>query len=147
MSIPMKNKIPSYRFSTVISPSSRPNKWKLLNLLTNLERFLTFILASQKEREVMKDEMTHHGIVIRTTDFVILCHERKLGISCRHYSRSYGWQTKYQWTWQSVRFDCGFELFNDNYIITQAKLLAKVLPIKYIVVFKSVCHQGGNEEP
>ena len=32
-------------------------------------------------------------------------------------------------------------------ILLQAKLLAKILLIKYIIVFKSVCHQGRNEEP
>ena len=39
------------------------NKYKPCNLSTPLQWFLTFSFISQREREAMKDERTHHGAI------------------------------------------------------------------------------------
>ena len=48
---------------TCIWPLAWCNKRKPYNSSTPLQQFLTFLFISQREREAMEDERTHHGAV------------------------------------------------------------------------------------
>ena len=51
---------------TCIWPLAWRNKDKPYNSLTPLQWFLTFLFTSQREKEAMKDERTHHGAIYKS---------------------------------------------------------------------------------
>ena len=82
-------------------------------LLTPLQRFLTFLFISQREREAMKDERTHHGSMgksyseqqtcVTVSIFYIVKNNclyppTSRGLTAgRKAGREAGQQTKYEW--------------------------------------------------
>ena len=102
-----------------------------------------YLLASQREREVMKDERTHYNAIDLWSCVSILHCKKKLSLSSHHSSRSYGKQ--------AGRFLCrfvgrltdklqiDFKVFNIlyrlNYLDFICDCLSENLPSLHLLVF------------